>query len=612
MRAQLDGDRITFDTRFVDRYLIKQVPGAVHDKRTETWSAPLSWATCVALRALFRDSLELDPALQAWAWGQRQAWIDDALRLRELIEPASTWTEKPSDVGLLPFQRVGIRWLDLVGQALLAEPMGSGKTVQVIRALHRAAHVSDGGVWRDLNRDDVLPALIVCPNGVMLGWEAELHTWWPGLDVAVVHGNMEQRRKLLVEPHDIYVINYEGLRAHSRLAGYGALRLRRCTSCDKNLPDDGKHPPHRCERCPKELNHGQFRTVVLDEAHHVRNPTSKQTRAAWAVMHKAHYRYALTGTPVERDPGDLWSILHALRPDEHPSREKFLDLYTQSGYTFWGTAMILGLKPETRDAFFQVIDPRMRRLPKEVILPQLPPVRRSVRVVEMSAKQARAYRDMEKHMIANLDGELLTAVNPLTKLGRLMQLAGAYAQVTYEDPSPDGGTRRQVVELQEPSCKLDALEEIADELAGEQFLVASASRKLANLALARLQRRDIPVGMIAGGMDLYARKAVESDYQQGRLRAVVCVIDAAGEGLTLTAGRTLIYINRHWSNLKNAQMDNRLHRIGSEVHDHVQIIDIVTRNTIEARQREVLAGKAERLEEIVRDREMLLKLLGAA
>lgn len=592
-RARREDDRIVIDTQFADRHLIRMLPGVRFDKATETWHAPLSWVTCVALRTLFRLDLELDQSLASWASAERALWIDDAMMLREMVAPLPMWTEQPEDVGLLPFQRVGIRFMACAKQVLLAEPMGSGKTVQTIRALQRL----------ERKGYDVFPALIVCPTGVMLGWEQEWGQWWPGRSVGVVHGSIADRRRVLAEDHDVYVTNYEGLRAHSRLGGYGSIRLRRCVECDKALPNDGKHPRYRCERCPKELNDERWKTFVADEAHRLKNPTAKQTRAAWAVAHTAQFRFALTGTPVERDPGDLWSILHLLDPAGFPSREKFIDLWCEKGFSFWGAAELIGLRAEHRDAFFRAVDPRLRRLPKEVILPQLPPVRRSVRSVTMGAKQRKAYREMEKFMIANLDGELLLAPNPLTKIGRLMQLAAACAEITYDD-------QRQRVNLIEPSCKLDALEEIIDELAGESLVVASASRKLAELAVQRLQRRSTTVGLIAGGMDVYARKAVEADYQAGKIQVVVCVIDAAGEGLNLTRGRTLVYINRHWSNLKNVQMDNRIHRIGSERHDHVQIIDIVTRGTVEQRQREVLANKAERLEEIVRDREMMLKLLG--
>lgn len=619
--ASIDGNKIVLTTKYVDRHLIQQLPGSRYSQGK--WSTPLSWAACVTLRALFKDELELDPELVEWAWGQHQSWIDDALTLRGLDKPLPTWTEKPSDVGLLPFQRVGIRFLEVASQALLAEPCGSGKTVQAIRALHRIAHVRDGGMYRPLMLDEVFPALVVCPTGVMLGWEEEWHTWWPDIDVVVVHGSMTERRQLLAEEHQVYVTNYESLRSHSRLAGYGSLRLRRCEVCDKALPADGKHPQHRCEHCPKELNRGQFKTLILDEAHRICNPGSKQTRAAWAVADATPRKFALTGTPVVSNPADLWSIMRALSKGEYPSREKFIDLFTQKGFTFWGTLEILGLRPEMREAFFQIVDPRMRRLPKEVILPQLPPIRRSTRMVEMSAKQRKPYREMERYMAANLDGEILLAPNPLTKLGRLMQLAAACGRLEWRDVTwreivviddveqqVTKTEKRQFVELTEPSCKLDALEELLDELADEPVVVASASRKLAVLAVERLQKRHITVGLIAGGMDVYARKAVEHDYMARKIRVVVCVIDAAGEGLTLTAGRTLVYINRHWSHIKNEQMDNRVHRIGSERHSHVQIIDIVTRGTVEARQREVLAGKAERLEEIVRDRETLKRLLG--
>lgn len=599
--AGVKDGKIVLETRYVDRHLVRQVPGATYSKMTERWTAPLSWASCVVLRTLFRDDLELSPELAEWELGQRVAWLDNATMLRGMDAPSPTWSLRASDVGLRPFQRVGVRFMECVDRALLGDPMGSGKTAQVIRTLMRYVELYGDAA-------DVFPTLVVAPNGVMLGWEHEFSLWWPGIDVAVVHGSMADRRRILSEPHHVYVINYEGLRAHSRLAGYGAIRLRRCVNCDKNLPPDEKHPPHLCERCPKELNQMTFKTLVVDEAHRLKSPSSKQTRAAWAVSRGTKRRFALTGTPIERDPSDLWPIMHLLSPEDFPSREAYVDLFCQKGYSYWGTAEILGLRPEFRNAFFSVVDPRLRRLPKEVILPQLPPVVHITRVVAMGGKQRRAYLQMQKYMAANLDGELLLAPNPMAKIGRLMQLAAAYAVIETHE-SQDGSTQR-IVQLTDPSCKLDALEDVLDELDGESVVVASASRKLANLAVARLQRRKITVGLIAGGLDIYARKVVEQEYQSGKIRVVVCVIDAAAEGLTLTRGRTLVYINRHWSATKNKQMDDRVHRIGSEGHDRVQIIDIIARDTVETRQRELLAAKGERFEEIVRDRQMMEYLLG--
>jgi SNF2 family DNA or RNA helicase len=99
-------------------------------------------------------------------------------------------------------------------------------------------------------------------------------------------------------------------------------------------------------------------------------------------------------------------------------------------------------------------------------------------------------------------------------------------------------------------------------------------------------------------------------FQQGQVRVVLGTIDAAGEGLTMTRARHLCFAQRHWSALKNTQAEGRVHRIGSEVHDSVEIIDLVSIGTVEERQRDALSGKLARLEEVVRDREALARLLG--
>lgn len=91
----------------------------------------------------------------------------------------------------------------------------------------------------------------------------------------------------------------------------------------------------------------------------------------------------------------------------------------------------------------------------------------------------------------------------------------------------------------------------------------------------------------------------------------MCTIAAGGIGITLTRAATAIFLQRSWSMVDNSQAEDRVHRIGSEVHDKITIIDVVSTGTVEERQRVVLGNKLERLEEVMRDRETLRRVLGA-
>src|SRR5690606_32447763 len=100
-------------------------------------------------------------------------------------------------------------------------------------------------------------------------------------------------------------------------------------------PPPGRVPspvtPTRCEVHSKELNEMPFQTVILDEAHRIKEPTAKQTRACWQVMTAPDVKqvWALTGTPIANHVGDLWSIMHGVAPHEYTSKSEFVDRYAQ-------------------------------------------------------------------------------------------------------------------------------------------------------------------------------------------------------------------------------------------------------------------------------------------
>lgn len=582
-----DGKHITIATEWRYKELCKSLPGATWDAKAQTWKVPLGWSTCLALRSTFRDDLVIGSKLAEWAANERTSRIDPANALRDIEA-----IEGNDD--LFPHQRAGVQFLATARRALLADEPGLGKTAQAIRAL---AEIQSRGT-------PVFPALVVCPNTVKKNWKREFERWWPGVTVQIVKGTANQRKKQLEEKADVYVMNWESLRGHSRLAPYGSVALARCEACGGH---DSSVSENRCEVHLRELNAISFNAVIADEIHRSKDPKSKQTRALWAATADAPVRFALTGTPIANDVVDLWSILHWLSPEEWPSKTRWIDRMINTMLNAFGGMMVIGVKSHMQEEFYATINPRMRRMLKSRVLPWLPPVVNDRRDVEMSTKQAKAYKQMREIMIAELEGgTAVTAPSPLTQTTRLLQFANSYAEMEV-----DAATGELELRLSEPSCKVDAvMDDIENgDFGSDSVAVCAVSRQLIDLLSARMTAAKIPHGLITGAQDEDERQKAIDDFQSGKIKWILFTAQAGGVGVTLTAARRLIMLQRPWSLVDHKQAMDRVHRIGSEIHDSVIITDYVTEDTIEERVIQVLDVKNENFEEVVRDKAKLLTLL---
>lgn len=589
------GKHIIVNAEWRLKELCKSLPGAAWDAKAQIWRVPLSWASCLALRSTFKTDLTIGPALTDWARKEVVERINPSNALRDLeILP-----DGEGDEDLFPHQRAGVKFLSTARRALLADEPGLGKTAQAIRSL-KALH--DRG-------EDIFPALIVCPNTLKKNWEREFDKWWPGVDVQVISGTATQRRAQFDHPAQVYVINWESLRTHSRLAPYGSIALARCPDCGGH---DTRVTHAKCEVHQRELNTINFKAVIADEMHRSKDPKSKQSRALWAATGDADIRFALTGTPVANNVLDMWAILHWISPEEWPSKTKWIDRMVNTMLNAFGGMMVLGVKPHMEQEFYAAINPRMRRMLKARVLPWLPEVVTERRDVEMSTKQAKAYKQMRENMIAllekeddGLSGEAVVAPNPLTQTLRLLQLASSYAEVVIDDAG------QEKIVLSDPSCKVDAL---MDDMKNGDFgddsvAVCAVSRQLIDLLSARLTKEGIEHGLITGAQDGDQRQQAIDDFQSGKTKWILFTAQAGGVGVTLTTARRLIMLQRPWSLVDYKQALDRVHRIGSEIHDSVIITDYVTQDTIEERVIDALDTKADNFEQIVRDKAKLLDML---
>lgn len=580
-----DDARIRLSAPLHFNELIKAMPGSRFSHKDNAWKLTKSWTTCLSLRTTFKKDLEIGPRLAAWALEIKTNKIAPALALRNEVNAEGS--EK-----LYPFQRAGVAFLSTAERALLADEMGTGKTRQSIMTLMQLY----------MSGRDPFPALIVAPNSTKIGWRRETEAVWPGIVVQPIKGSAAVRRKQLETPAHIYVINWEALRTHSRLAPYGSVSLKRCVECGGH---DERVTHTKCEVHKRELNQLDFNTVIADEAHRMKDPKSKQTRALWAATGNAAYRYALTGTPIADAPDDLWAILHWLSPEDWPSRTKYIDRVCEVSYNAFGAPTVIGVKHSMRDEFFGSLDPRMRRMPKAVVLPFLPPVMYERRDVEMTPKQKKAYKQMSDQMIAELDdGDMLTTTSPLTRVTRLLQFASSFAELQVDEKTGD-----RVVRLSDPSCKLDAFMDDLQDFGEDSIVVFAVSRQLIEMLSRRLEKLKIPHGLITGAQNADERQQHMDDFQEGRTKYILCTMAAGGVGITLTRGRIAVFLQRSWSMIDNIQAEARVHRIGSEQHDTITVVDYVTAGTVEEIVIRAVEEKSKRLEEILRDRDLLKKII---
>lgn len=300
IRAEIEtgrqGNRIYVESPPSAKEQCQEVSGMRWCKESRRWHCPVSWASCKQLRGVFGANLEIGPKLLKWAQEEVKERIAPSLAIREslMLEPNGVF-----DPRLYAFQRAGSQFLFTAKNALLSDPMGAGKTVQVIAAAKART---------------LLPALVICPSSMRRTWGREVQKWWPGTPAHVVEGTAAQRKKILDAASDnpgFVIINWEAVRLHSRLSGYGDIALT------------------QEEKTPKILNQIPFKLVVADEAHRLKDPRSKQTRAVWSCGQNptAHYRWALTGTPLTNAPDTLWPVLHFLDPNEWPGKTSFIERY---------------------------------------------------------------------------------------------------------------------------------------------------------------------------------------------------------------------------------------------------------------------------------------------
>lgn len=601
--------RIGIDCRSTLWNRVKLIPGARFSKADGVWTVPKAWPAVLSIGAFAREVKQLvhpTSDLQSWVSGKRLAWAAIDKLSDTLLEG-----EKAEGLSLYPHQVAGASWLtygkgvEPVAGRLLLDETGCGKTGTVIEAL---------------NRLNVYPALITCPKSVIrTGWVDSFQLWAPDVRVAVASGSAAQRRKAITTVKngeaDVLVIGHESFLTHTSSRAFPGHTLRRCPECGgPQVGEADEITAAKCQKHAKELQEVSWRVIVVDEIHKAMTPTSLLAQALWGAAAEAPdaLRWALTGTLISKKTEQAWSSLRFVDPEGWPVKASWIDYYLEKGYNNDGFLEVKGVRKERDIEFRQTFSAISRRVLKEQVL-DLPPILRGgslVRELDMGAEQRKAYVEMREQMVTLVKEGKITAQNALVQAGRLTLLASATG---YPIESDSG---KKAMGLRLPSNKLAAfLTDLKEDFYEEaQVMVLFESRKLLRLCEktmldAGYQEGDLAI--IAGDVTDQHRAYAIQDFQTGKKRFVLLTMAAGGTGITLNKASMVAMIQRSWSPILNKQSLDRAHRIGSEIHKAITVVDYMTAGSIEIHQMARLAKDGETYEDLVQDQQKLLDFFSA-
>jgi hypothetical protein len=353
--------------------------------------------------------------------------------------------------------------------------------------------------------------------------------------------------------------------------------------------------------------------ILVHNCHALKGNSTKQSLAVRRIAAHAGNVIALTGTPVTKDTGDVFPALNAMDPAAWPSRERFVKRYCTTTDSDYGET-IEGLNRLAEPELRAVLLGSMRRVAKADVLSQLPPKVYSMRRVEIPPEWRKAYDGMADDMLAQLpDGGELPVMETLAQMTRLSQLASSAADVTVTEEADEltGMMKKHYeVTLKAPSWKADALLGILAERAGQPVSVFAVSRQLIMIAGEACEKAGYRTGYITGTTPRKERAAAIDSFQDGKLDVILATTGAGGTGITLTAAGTAVFLQRPWSLAESLQAEDRQHRLGSERHEMVEIIDVVAKETIDESVRAALRDKAGQLSSFVKDPRLVRQLLG--
>ncbi len=419
-------------------------------------------------------------------------------------------------VNLRPYQEEGFLWLSRLDRAqagaCLADDMGLGKTVQAITLI--------------LSRAEEGPSLIVAPTSVCANWLSEFRKFAPQLECEVFGpGDRSQTFQKLGPRHVL-------------IASYGLLQSEQAS-----------------------FRKVHWRVAVLDEAQAIKNAHAKRSQAALEIQ--ADFRVVTTGTPVENNLNELWSIFNFIIPGLLGSREGFQRRFA--------TAIEHDRNPEVTKNLRGIVSPFLLRRRKDQVLNDLPPKEEIDYPVELSPQEREFYNNCRKKILQELENtEKSDNLKHMQVLSGITQLRLA---VDHPRLVPGGEGL--------PGAKLEAFMELLQRILqnDHKVLVFSQFVKFLDIVRESLESQRISYEYLDGSRNARERAASVENFQNGDVPVFLISLRAGGLGLNLTQADYVIHLDSWWNPAVENQASDRAHRLGQ--NKKVTIYHLQTVDTIE-------------------------------
>ena len=447
---------------------------------------------------------------------------------------------------LRDYQIEGFRWLSRLAfwraGACLADDMGLGKTVQAIAVmLEQALHG---------------PCLVIAPTSVCHNWENELSRFAPSLAIRRL-GAAAGRAEILagLQAMDVLVLSYGLLHQEADL-----------------------------------LAEIDWRMVVFDEAQAIKNAETRRAQAGQRL--KAHFRVALTGTPIENYLDELWSLFAIVNPGLLGSRESF------------GRRFVTPIE-RNRDAsalqsLRALIRPFMLRRTKSAVLSELPPRTEVTLEVDLPEDERAFYEALRLRALESLaelrdkDGGRQNHIHILAEITKLRR---ACCHPGLIDPATSL-----------PGAKLQAFLELVDDLVRNKHKALVFSQFVGQLERVReaLVARGIAYQYLDGGTPASERQKRVAAFQAGQGDLFLISLRAGGTGLNLTAADYVIHLDPWWNPAVEDQASDRAHRIGQQ--RPVTVYRLIVRDSIEEKILELHRSKRDLASDLLEGTQISAKL----
>lgn len=517
----IQGGRLRFEPEV---YPVAHLANEGWRKEGDVWTAPITYGNARRLRELFPTAEYSDEFMD---------WVEQAGgKPPQLLSPQ----RPPRWNDLYPYQQREAKWLAQQRSAILAIAPGLGKTAIALTAAQMAFPTSP------------IRVAVVCPLTLLGVWQRETKLWWPEAQTRVVTHHIDwalpSQAKLRV-----YLLTYDYLRLHG-------------------------------------LSDTQNDLLIFDESVLLKNRDAKRAKAAALARKQAKVCWLLSGSPTTRFLDDLYMQLHVLEPREYKSYWRFAHSCTLVQDTIWGKKIVANM-PGAEPRLKRDLAPIMHTysytdLAREEPARTIPEWVFETRKVPLPPAWWRLYKQMQDRFVADLpDGNRVLAPNVLARLVRLLQLASHPALLTQEQiaeqddepetcTSQDGESDPQDFSgygWDTKGGKLAVVSGLLEELPGPVVIWTNF------IATAKHLAGVLKAPLLIGETPADERTRIVAAFQAGEHPAIIAHPGVGRFGLTLTRGRSAIYVERSYDGDAWVQSLSRIRRLGTTEPPQVVVLE---------------------------------------